>query len=209
MEKHIFISADGTRLTLPVTPKDYNLHFGMDKTIVTLFQTGDYVMPGRRTVASTALECMLPAQKYPFCVDWQEPEAILQWLQKQVEERNRVMYVITEANQSGWYYITDVSYGEQDGTGDIYAKITILPAPTLEASVTEGLPTESGGSLQEEAGTVADYVVKAGDNLWTICRSHYHDGSLCYKLAEYNGIENANIIFAGQKLMLPPADYLR
>ena len=58
MEKHLFISADGTSLTLPMTPASYSLQFGMQKTIVHLFGAGDYVMPGRKTASSTALELL-------------------------------------------------------------------------------------------------------------------------------------------------------
>ena len=37
-----------------------------------------------------------------------------------------------------------------------------------------------------------------GDTLWGICRRYYGDGQLAWKLAEANGIKNANLIYPGQ-----------
>ena len=42
-----------------------------------------------------------------------------------------------------------------------------------------------------------------GDTLWGICRRTYGDGALAWKLAEANGIKNANLIYPGQTVRLP------
>ena len=42
-----------------------------------------------------------------------------------------------------------------------------------------------------------------GDTLWGICRRTYGDGTLAWKLAEYNSIKNANLIYPGQIVKLP------
>ena len=48
-----------------------------------------------------------------------------------------------------------------------------------------------------------NYTVVKGDTLWGICRRTYGDGALAWKLAEANGIKNANLIFPGQVVKLP------
>ncbi len=141
MEKHIFISlGDKTQLTLPVTPGKYTLGFGMSKKIVDIYGAGEYTLPGRRTASSTNLDVLLPAQRYPFCApEWQTPEDILKWLRRQVENRYRIQYIIAgvEDSKNEYYYIQTVSYGEQDGTGDIYARIVLQQAPMLEAPTSQ------------------------------------------------------------------------
>ena len=110
-------------------------------------------------------------------------------------------YEVDESDLSG------IHIAEQDGTADFHAKITLQKAPALaEPPVAEESVSPTPRPEPVEAkSTVTERTVKKGENLWTICREVYSDGSLCHKLATYNGIQNANVIFAGQVLKLPPA----
>ena len=56
--------------------------------------------------------------------------------------------------------------------------------------------------------TASSYTVKKGDTLWGIARRTYGDGTLAWKLASYNGIKNANLIYPGQKVTLPDKSLL-
>lgn len=47
------------------------------------------------------------------------------------------------------------------------------------------------------------YTVKPGDTLWIISKEFYGDGSQYQKIADANGIKNANVISPGQKLLIP------
>ena len=229
MEKHTFISVDNTMLTLPVTPARYNLQFGMQKTIVHLFGAGDYVMPGRKTASSMALEVLLPAQRYPFCNrHWQKPKKIIDWLEKQVEGRNRVQYVITGANFSGFYYIQNVAYGEQDGTGDIYAKITLQQAPSIAAAETAATPGyDAIVPVVEEAepdppadppvvpkpaktpyDNAKKWYVRNGENFWTVCSQAYQKADLAEALAAFNGMDVTDRLPRGATIWVPDAKYL-
>ena len=40
--------------------------------------------------------------------------------------------------------------------------------------------------------------------MWGISRRFYGDGSLAWRLAAFNQIKNANLIFPGQVLSIPP-----
>ena len=46
-------------------------------------------------------------------------------------------------------------------------------------------------------------MVVKGDTLWAIARKYYGDPQLCWRLASYNQIKNANLIFPGQVVRLP------
>ena len=52
------------------------------------------------------------------------------------------------------------------------------------------------------------YTIKKGDTLSGICRQAYGDSSLYGKLAQYNGIKNANIIYAGNTIKIPDKSIL-
>ncbi|MCI8993805.1 MAG: LysM peptidoglycan-binding domain-containing protein [Eubacterium sp.] len=47
------------------------------------------------------------------------------------------------------------------------------------------------------------YIVQAGENLESICRKIYKTTAMLDKLCEVNNIQNIDIIYAGQKLVLP------
>ena len=47
------------------------------------------------------------------------------------------------------------------------------------------------------------YVVKKGDTLWDIARRYYRDPFEYKMIAKVNNIENADLIFAKQKIFLP------
>ena len=53
------------------------------------------------------------------------------------------------------------------------------------------------------ASTDVEYTVVAGDNLWNIAKAFYGNGAAYTKIVEANGIKDANLIYAGQKLVIP------
>ena len=55
---------------------------------------------------------------------------------------------------------------------------------------------------KEEEAPPADYIVQEGDTLWSIAERAYGDGSKYTELAEKNGLENPELIYPGQRIML-------
>ena len=103
--------------------------------------------------------------------------------------------------------ISDITYGEKDGTGDVYATITMRKYRTLSAVQT----SDTGNSDRSVENTnvgAETYPIEPGDTLGAICRDKYGDSSLYAKLASYNGIENPNLIYAGDVITLPDKSLL-
>ena len=66
---HQFIFKDtetGRELVLPVTPKGYDIEHGRKANSISMQQVGDVNLPGLPVLLDTELECLLPAQAYPF-----------------------------------------------------------------------------------------------------------------------------------------------
>ncbi len=51
--------------------------------------------------------------------------------------------------------------------------------------------------------TPSYYVVKRGDYLWKIAQRYYNDGYKWVEIARVNNLKNPNLLFAGQKLIIP------
>ena len=102
-----------------------------------------------------------------------------------------------------------IQYREEGGAGDVTVTLTLREYRYLEAETTEKTSTGNTGRSVEtakKADTV--YTVVKGDTLWGISRRYYGSGQLAYKLAAYNGIKNANLIFPKQKINIPDKSLL-
>lgn len=213
MEKHIIVSEDGTALTLPVTPGEYNLPGTMNTKVVDLAQGGEYLMVGHEKLGTLNLDAVLiPLQQYSFCSKFTPQETARLWLERQRDEKRVLHYTITEANFDFQCKLITAEFGERDGTGDLYAnlvfhKFTKPMEPTMVGNTSATAAASRDEPLAQSA-SVTEHTVKSGDNLWTICRKFYSDGTLYGKLASYNGIKNANLIHPGQVLKIPPKSEL-
>ncbi|MBR3849670.1 MAG: LysM peptidoglycan-binding domain-containing protein [Oscillospiraceae bacterium] len=212
METHTLLADDGTFLTLPVTPKAWKLPAGKDYKIVNLAELGEYILPGHPTLGNIKVpDVLIPAHSYPFCAAYRDPDIVIAWLERMALERRRLRYVIAGGTVPvSWpCYLVSVEFGEQDGTGDLYADLILQQWASADAPLTQKKRTaQRDEPVQETVTQEKTHTVAAGENLWTICRSYYSDGGLSAALAAYNGIKNANIIAVGQVLKIPPVSSL-
>lgn len=59
------------------------------------------------------------------------------------------------------------------------------------------------GQSSSSSSSSTYYTVQKGDTLWAIAKKYYGDGSKYPKIASANNIANANLIYVGQKLLIP------
>lgn len=210
-----FISG-GDVLTLPVTPASYEWTTGKNMETVNISQLGDVYLPGGRSRHSGSIECLLPAQDYPFAEAGAiiDPQYYLERLKYWAAEKMPVRYLVTERSINALVYIESVTEKEQDGTGDVYCTIALREYVDLEArevsTIDTGRYTGNSGRVSDAASETALHRVVSGDTLSMLCRRTYGNGGAAYynALAKYNGIKNPHLIFVGQTIKLPPKDVL-
>jgi nucleoid-associated protein YgaU len=56
---------------------------------------------------------------------------------------------------------------------------------------------------EPQESTEEAYIVQKGDTLESICVKKYGDNSRIKEICQVNGLEDGNLIFVGQKLLLP------
>lgn len=201
-------------LVLPVTPSSFTVTNGIKTEIVNLTEVGDLNLPGTETAESITLECLFPIQKYPFVTGPHNPnpyvftEAFARWAREHFPSR----FIVSGTDLNIRVFIESIQYGTKtgDGTGDVHATITMRPWRELAAPQTSKAPT--GGNQSRDSGSPKNaqtYKVVSGDTLWGICRKFYNAPSLCWGLAKYNGIKNANLIYPGQVLKIPEQKELK
>lgn len=203
----LFRTEAGRELALPVTPASYSVTTATQTETVNVHEVGEYVVPTYPALQTIKLSgILLPAHGYAFADTSLSPEGWVTWLEEQVQQKSRLRYIVSGTSINVPVYLTSVTYGERDGTGDLYADLTLREYRALRAVETQA--TATAATTAREAGeqtAETTYVVASGDTLWGIARKFYGDGSLCYKLAAYNGIANANLIYVGQVIRIPSA----
>lgn len=206
----------GEELVLPVTPSGYTVDAGINIESLDMQAHGVVNLPGLRRLLDQPIECMFPAQEYPFCNAGTvtDPYYYVDKFNAFSANGEVLRFIVSDTGINEPVLIEGIEYGERDGTNDVYATIRLrgyreLSAPELEHteadSAAGNLPRSSAPEMEVTQQT---YVVEPGDSLWSICRRFYGDGSLAYKLAAYNGIANANLIYDGQTITIPPRDEL-
>ena len=193
-------------LVLPVTPSGFQLTAGRLVESLDMAQTGQVNLPGLPALFNEQIEFLLPAEARNYTAPGYsgEPYAIVEKLSQWSSDGDVLRFIVTDTPVNVPVLLPPVQYREEGGAGDVTLTLTLREYRYLEAETTEKASTGNTGR-SVEAAKKADtvYTVVKGDPLWGIARKYYGDGSLCYKLASYNGIKNANLIYPDQKITIP------
>lgn len=207
------VKANGAELVFPVTPSDFQIRHGVKVETVNIHELGDTNFAGYPTLEGISVPCIFPASYYPFCAAYpMDPYQYVEQFKSWAENKTVLRFVISDTLVNEQVKVESIEYGEQDGTGDVYATIQFMGYRQLQASRTE---TQNTGSQrgQEEKRSVQSaqsYQVKSRDCIWNICRKFYGtaNGTLCSQLAAANGVKNPNLIYPGQVFRIPSREEL-
>lgn len=202
----IFLGS-GIELILPVTPASYQLSKGVNMEVVNIHELGDVLLSGYGTLATIKISCLLPLRPYSFSRGG-SPDLYLEQFHQWVEDQTSVRWIVGNTRVNLPVKFQDVSQGEEDGTGDITAHLTLREYRNLEVAQTQR--TATGNRRREETvkastSSAATHTIQPGDTLSAICRAHYGSGTpeVYEKLARANGIPNPHLIPLGTVLNLP------
>ena len=196
-----------TELIMPVTPPEFYVERGRRIEGIDMAETGQVHLPGLRQLFSQRMEFLLPSSARNYASGgWAgEPYAVAERLAEWSDNGDVLRFIVTGTPVNYPVLLGPVRHGQRDGTGDVYVTLELRRYRELAEESTE--INQDTGNLgcaapQEKKGEGA-YTVAKGDTLWGICRRYYGDGQLAWKLAEANGIKNANLIYPGQTVRLP------
>ena len=204
---------DGQEVRLPVTPSRYRWGSAQQLNQVDIDAVGTVALPGGRAAHTDSVECMFPAQRYPFCSPGAviDPMYYIRLFERLIAGKKVVRYIV-EGRINVPVLVEEIVYEERDGTKDVYATLYLAEHIELEAVTTETRTTnpDTGNYNRSDDsgdGQTESYTVVSGDPLSAICRRFYGNGGPAYynALAKYNSIKNPNLIFPGQQLTIPPA----
>ena len=206
--------AEGRELTLPVTPLSYSWRKGALIETVQLDQIGEINLAAGAAMGDCTLEdVLLPAQRYPFLVPGAaaDPEYYLSALRAWRDQGTVVRLIVSGTGINESCLIESLTYGERDGTNDVYCSISLREWRKPEAAVlaVSGAQAQTDRDTQTGASYEKTYTVVSGDCLWNIAKKFYGSGTDYKRIAAANPfITNPNLIYPGQVLTIPAADDL-
>lgn len=210
LRKFIFKDTEkNMELVLPITPQSFEVSNGINIETINIHTLGDIGLAGYETLPTFRIDCMFPAKKYPFNQPNTDlnPYNYIKKFENWCNKHTILRFVVSKAKINIPVIITDITYGEKDGTGDVYASITIRKYRKL-AQVQKNNTGNSMRLAEKSTANPNTYIIKKGDTLGAICRKFYGNSSLSSKFAKYNGIKNQNLIYAGKTLKIPDKSLL-
>lgn len=194
-------------LIMPVTPPGFTVAEGRSVETLDMAETGQVNLPGLRKLFNQRLEFLLPSSERNYTTSgWTgEPYTVVDRLVEWSNNGDVLRFIATDTPVNLPVLLGPVEHGQRDGTGDVYVTLELRQYRELQEEST-GVNQDTGNlsrAAPQEKKEEGSYTVVKGDTLWGICRRTYGDGALAWKLAEANGIKNANLIFPGQVVKLP------
>lgn len=211
MEIIFLNSKTGEQLTMPVTPPDFHVETGRSITQLDMAQTGQVNLPGLEALFNEQQTFLLPSSARNYTVSGYsgDPYTVVNTLTRWSLSGDVLRLIVTETPVNLPILLAPVRYGEEDGTGDVYVTLTMRQYRELATETTEQADTGNAGPGTAPGGESRQHLY-GGPGRYHVghCRRYYGDGRLAWKLASYNGIKNANLIYPGQKVTIPDRSLL-
>lgn len=196
-------------LQLPVKPTDFNVTVAHRNTVVNVIQLGDINLLGKTGLRDVSLSSFFPAKSYNFSINSviKEPITCVNTLENWRNSGKPVRVIITDVlNMEAT--IESFTWGERDGTGDIYYTIALKEYKKIKnkksTATISTVPETTRETKDPDSNAGTTYTVKEGDSLWAISKKYYGDGSQYTKIYEANKdkIRDPNLIYKGVVLQI-------
>jgi nucleoid-associated protein YgaU len=207
MEFWLTFNNKAESLQLPVPPADFTIKKGTAISVVNVNDFGELALIGKEKLSSIEIATFFPAQFYPFCQyrDFPNPYECVKMIESWRKSGKPLRLIITETDVNLACCIESFTYGEQDGTRDVYFTLSLKEYRFIDQMqvATNSLSlTYMTANRQTEKQTPKTYTVKSGDTLWGIAKKLFGDGSKYTQIASKNTIKDVNLIYPGQVLKL-------
>ncbi len=217
----IFFDKDNTTYRLPTNPEQIEISSNQSIEKYEILKLGQIAVPTHMELKEYSFECEFPYNPLHYVEtsgEFEDPDFYIELFQKWREEKEPVRFIASNGigdDINTLVLIEELIITEKAGEeGDKYInfrlveyrefgkKSVIVPTSTSVGAVvtTEEVPTPKVNPKSN--GT---YTVQSGDTLWSIAKKYYGDGSKYTEIVNANSdnIKNPNLIYVGQKLVIP------
>lgn len=154
------LSGSGDSLSFPVSPSSFEVRSSYQNTTVDINSLGEMNMLGKRGLKTLTLKSFFPAQYYGFeqIYPQEDPYASIDRLEAMATSGQPCRISISGTSISMPCTIQNLSYGEKDGTGDIYFTVDLKEYRYFLPSAEDAL-NEATGLKSRVASTVTERTI--------------------------------------------------
>ncbi len=217
MGTKFFFVYDSTLIQLPVNPPDLEVNApGNNKTVETV-KLGEVNTLKDKKLTNITIKSFFPASlNAPWVVASgvlaQKPYYYINLFEKIRDNKHTMRLVISDLGVNMEVAIEDFKYGFEAQDDDIHFTLALKEARTatnknLIFNVDGSLSIANGFEFTRKLTKIIpnSYVIKAGDDLWTIASSVLGSGSKYLDIQKYNRLilgRDPNVLTAGKILKL-------
>ena len=219
MLTEIWFKTKDKAVRLPVMPSEFERVIDAGYDTNAIIGLGDVAVLTSNGLAQLSLSSFFPNNEYSFneYSNVPKPYDMVRYFKEWKNKGTVVRVILTGTDINQEMYVTNFSYGERDGTGDVYYNMDLLEyRPIIVPTVTENnsnntqntnRPTDTNNKNDSSNKQKTHKVVK-GDCLWDIAQKYYGKGSLYPKIKEankskYPSLAKNNVIYVNWELIIP------
>ncbi|WP_128893601.1 LysM peptidoglycan-binding domain-containing protein [Longirhabdus pacifica] len=216
MQVWLTFNKEEEKLQLPVNPSSISVSSGHMYNDIDVSQRGEYTVIGNKQLKQYEFSSFFPRDyNEVFCEykeDFPDPWDTVQKIERWQQAGDPIRFIITEKKDqtdkvNTAATIRSFSYEEKPGSpGDVYYSMTLKQYEYLEFEKADKEQDTLQTKRPNEQSKTNTYVVKSGDSLWKIAQKTLGDGNAWRRIYNQNKAvigPDPNLIFAGQKLVIP------
>ena len=204
----IWLKDGNNAFRFPVLPPEFTIEDSSVISNININNIGEVAIFGGKKGTKTAISTFFPKQAYQFVEysGFMPPYDCVAKIKAWKEAGKVLRFVITGVVNIP-VYIETFTYGEKDGSGDVYFTLTFVEHIELKITKIKNVvnePTPPKRPVQTAPKKRTHKVVK-GDTLWALASRYYGNGSKYPTIhnANKDKVKNPNLIHIGWVLVIP------
>ena len=199
-KKQFIMSCEGEKLTLPVTPVEYNVRTRQLNKVVDVIDFGEALLFGNAGLYEVSFSCFFPRLYHEYSSiisgDYSKDAAELcALIDKWKRGKKPVRVIITDSPINHMFGIMSFDYEEKDGSHDIYYDMTLkeykdlnVPPANNEKQVNDATGLKE--RPVENTPPVSEGKLKRGRDILEVSKRAYGTVSKWRGIAESNDMTN-------------------
>ena len=218
MSYAVFFDKDNATYRLPVNPEEIETTSAQAIEKYEILKLGQVAIPTHMELKEYSFEAEFPHRSLHYVEtsgDFRGPDFYLRLFEQWRQEKAPVRFIASNGigdDINTLVLIEELTITERAGEeGDKYVSFQLLEYREFgKKAVVVATPTVAVAKKKEPAPAVnpksnGTHVVQSGDTLWAIAKKYYGNGNQYTKIfnANKDKIKNPNLIYPGQKLVIP------
>lgn len=198
-KRQVILSSNSEKFIVPVTPLNYEIKTAQNNETIDILDFGEAMLFGNAKLKRLSFSGFFPHPKhdYPFIMgDVKTPIECVELLTKWKEAKKPIRVIITDSPVNLMMGLREFAYREQDGTRDIYYKLSFIEYKELNtpSANNDKQVDETTGLKQrtDEPENPESWVDKA-DDILDASKKVYGDYSHWRNIVQSNDLKNLAI----------------